>query len=223
MIVLLSYFKVQSQQQESMNIQTLTVNLGLKSALVLSAGLLAIAPAKAQTVAQTTVQTTETGRTLQDLKTSASGETDLSLQELRERATALEIERNSRERNYTGNAADSPTIETSATGGNDAVLARLNAETGRATVMLLNNTGAEVTYEAIGQTPPRALAADESVRLDALPMPVTITAERQNFGLVDMVVTVSEDGILTVDLERSDFDEVQGALRIREDGYVFVN
>lgn len=223
MIVLLSYFKVQSQQQESMNIQTLTVNLGLKSALVLSAGLFAIAPAKAQTVAQTTVQTTETGRTLQDLKTSASGETDLSLQELRERATALEIERNSRERNYTGNAADSPTIETSATGGNDAVLARLNAETGRATVMLLNNTGAEVTYEAIGQTPPRALAADESVRLDALPMPVTITAERQNFGLVDMVVTVSEDGILTVDLERSDFDEVQGALRIREDGYVFVN
>lgn len=204
-----------------MNIQTLTTKLGLTrlgitSALVLGAGLMAIAPTAH-------AQTTESGRTLQDLKTNASGESALTLQELRDRAAALELERNSRERNYTGNAADSPTIETSATGGNDAVLARLNAETGRATVMLMNNTGAEVTYEAIGQTPPRQLAADESVRLDSLPMPITITAERQNFGLVDMVVTVSEEGILNVGLERSDFDEVQGALRIREDGFVFVN
>ncbi|MFK8182717.1 MAG: hypothetical protein AB8B99_05030 [Phormidesmis sp.] len=208
-----------------MNIQTLKVNLKLvKGASVLGAslmgaGLVAIASAQAQT----TVQTTETGRTLQELQTSADSETNLSLQELRDRAAALEIERNSRERNSTGNAADSPTIETSATGGNDAVLARLNAESGKATVLLMNNTGAEVTYEAIGQTPPRILAPDESVRLDALPMPVTITAERQNFGLVDMVVSVSDAGTLTVDLERSEFDEVQGALRIREDGYVFVN
>jgi len=198
-----------------MNIKTLTTNLGLTSALVLGASLAAIAPA--------TAQTTESGRTLQDLRTNAGSESGLTLQELRDRATALEIERNSRDRNYTGNAADSPTINTSATGGNDAVLARLNAESGRATVLLVNNTGAEVTYEAIGQTPPRLLAADASVRLDSLPMPVTLTAERRNFGLVDMFVTVTDEGILSVNLERSEFDEVQGALRIREDGYVFAN
>ena len=202
-----------------MNIKTLTASLGLKSALVLGAGLMAIAPA----TAQTSVQTTETGRTLQDLKTNARNESGLTLQELRDRAAALEVERNSRDRNFTGNAADSPTINNAATGGNDAVLARLNAASGRATVLLVNNTGAEVTFEAIGQTPPRVLAAGTSTRLDSLPMPVTITAERQNFGLVDMFVTVSDEGILNVNLERSEFDEVQGALRIREDGFVFVN
>lgn len=168
-------------------------------------------------------QTTTSGRTLQDLQGSATNESTNTLQVLRDRATALEAERNSRESNYTGNSADSPTINTSATGGNDDVIAKLSAETGKATVMLMNNTGAEVTYEAIGQTPPRILAAGASARLDNLPMPITITAERQNFGLVDMMVTVGESGMLNVGLERSEFDEVQGALRIREDGFVFVN
>lgn len=198
-------------------------SLVMKSALLLGTSLIAIAPTTAPATAQTTVPTTATGRTLIELQSTAERAPDLALPELRERAATLEVERNNQERNATGNAADSPTIDAAATGGNDAVLARLNTETAQATVMLINNTGAAVTYEAIGQTPPRVLAAEESIRLDALPMPTTITAERQNFGLVDMVVTVADDGILNVDLERSEFDEVQGALRIREDGYVFVN
>ena len=202
-----------------MNIRPLIKSLSQKSALLVGAGLIAAVPAVAPAVAQTT----PSGATLPELQSGATRTSASSLQELRDRAAALEIERNSRERNYSGNAANSPTIETSATGGNAAVLARLNAETGRATVMLMNNTGAEVTYEAIGQTPPRTLSPGVNARLDYLPMPITITAERQNFGLVDMVVTVAENGILNVSLERSDFDEVQGALRIREDGYVFVN
>ena len=163
-------------------------------------------------------QTTDTGRTLQDLKGTATNQSASSLQELRERAAALEAERSTRQPIYSGNSA-----EASATGGNEDVIAKLSPETGRATVMLMNNTGAEVTYEVIGQTPPRMLAAGESAQLEALPIPVTITAERQNFGLVDMMVVVNETGALDVALERSEFDEVQGALRIREDGFVFVN
>ena len=163
-------------------------------------------------------QTTDSGRTLQDLKGTATNQSAIGLQELRDRAATLEAERSTRQPIYSGNSAES-----SATGGNEDVLAKLSPETGRATVMLMNNTGAEVTYEVIGQTPPRLLAAGESTQLEALPIPVTITAERQNFGLVDMAVMVDEAGMLDVALERSEFDEVQGALRIREDGFVFVN
>ena len=163
-------------------------------------------------------QTTDSGRTLQDLKVTATNQSGNSLQELRDRAAALEAERSTRQPIYSGNSA-----EASATGGNERVIAILPAETGSATVMLMNNTGARVTYEVIGQTAPRILAAGESAQLEALPIPVTITAERQNFGLVDMMVMVNETGVLDVALERSEFDEVQGALRIREDGFVFVN
>ena len=169
-------------------------------------------------------QTTESGRTLQELQETATPDrTQRSLLELQTGAAAAETERSTRDRNYTGNSADSPTINNAATGGNDDVIARLSSETDRNTVRLTNNTGDEVIYEVIGQTQPRQLAAGEVVTLEALPMPTTITAERRNFGLVDIQAVVSEDGILDVSLAQSEFDEVQGTLRIREDGYVFVN
>lgn len=168
-------------------------------------------------------QTTTSGRTLEELQGAATGEVSNSLEDLQGAAAALEADRNSRTPNYTGTSVDLPATEAAATGGDVNVIAKLSSETGRATVRLTNNTGAEVIYEAIGQTPPRTLVSGDSAQLDNLPMPTTITAERKNFGLVDMVVTVGEDGILNVTLEQSEFDEVQGALRIREDGYVFVN
>lgn len=167
-------------------------------------------------------QTTQSGRTLQDLQGGVTSELGSTLQELRDRAAALEAERSSRTPVYSGGSADSPTTE-AATGGNNGVIARLSPQTGKTTVVLMNNTGDEVVYEAIGQTAPRTLAAGESVRLESLPLPITITAERQNFGLVDMNAVVSADGTLNVGLESSGFDEVQGALRISEDGLVFAN
>ena len=167
--------------------------------------------------------TTNSGRTLGDLQGGANRNSERTLQDLQTGASTLEVERNSRDRNATGNTADSPTINNSATGGNDNVVAQVSPETGKVTIVLTNNTGAEVTYEVIGQTAPRTLADAASDRLDALAIPTTLTAQRQNFGLVDMSVSVNEDGILEVSLERSEFDAVQGALRVREDGYVFVN
>jgi hypothetical protein len=116
-----------------------------------------------------------------------------------------------------------PTFDAAAPDSSANVVARLSATSAQATVQLTNNTGAEITYEVIGQTQPRSLAAGAIARLDALPLPTTITAEREDFGLVDMGATVSPEGVLEVSLERSEFDEVQGALHIRQDGYVFVN
>ena len=193
------------------------LSIGGLSAITLTTALFAsFSPAQAQT--------TGTGRTLQELQgTVTTSGSQRALPDLQSGAAASETERSSRARNYTGNSADSPTINTSATGGNDGVIARLSTTTGRNTVRLNNQTGDEVTYEVIGQTQPRQLAAGEVVTLEALPMPTTITAERRNFGLVDIQAVVSEDGILDVSLGQSEFDEVQGALRIREDGYVFVN
>ena len=191
--------------------------------LLASQGVSQTLPAQAQ-------MTTQSGRTLQDLQGGATSEVGSTLQELQDRAAALESERSSRTPVYSGGsvdspsgAADSPTTEATPTGENEKVIATLSPQTGKAIVVLMNNTGDEVVYEAIGQTAPRTLAAGESTRLEGLPLPVTITAERQNSGLVDMNATVSADGVLNVGLESSEFDAVQGALRISEDGLVFVN
>lgn len=171
-------------------------------------------------------QTTQSGSTLQDLQDNATSESGNTLQELQERATALEAERSSRTPVYSGGSTDDASPEAAGENngvGNSGAIARLSSEMDQATIVLTNNTGDEVVYEAIGQTAPRTLAAGESVRLESLPTPITLTAERQNFGLIDMNVTVSAENVLAVDLKGSAFDDAQGALHIRKDGFVFVN
>lgn len=197
----------------------------LKKALLPAAAVCSLLASQggSQTLPAQAQMTTQSGRTLQDLQGGAISEVGSTLQELQDRAAALESERSSKTPVYSGGSVDSPTTEATPTGGNDGVIATLSPQTGKAIVVLMNNTGDEVVYEAIGQTAPRTLAAGESARLEGLPLPVTITAERQNFGLVDMNAMVSADGVLNVGLESSEFDAVQGALRISEDGLVFVN
>lgn len=96
---------------------------------------------------------------------------------------------------------------------------------GTVNVRLTNDAYGEVQYQALGHTERRTLAAGESVLLQDLPVPVTITAVREvDGGLLDIIPVNSESGTLEVVLdEERGLDETQGVLRIQPDGEVFVN
>ncbi|HEY9668227.1 MAG TPA: hypothetical protein V6C91_15555 [Coleofasciculaceae cyanobacterium] len=103
-----------------------------------------------------------------------------------------------------------------------ALIAPIN---GKVDVKLKNNTNAIISYEAIGHTQRRFLAAGEETVLQNLPTPVTITTVRQDKGLVDVIpVSSSQPGMLEVSLNESkNLDDNLGALRIQRDGQVFLN
>lgn len=91
-------------------------------------------------------------------------------------------------------------------------------------VVMTNNTGAPVTYEVIGDTRRRMLMAGEMAMLQTLRPPLTITAVRQDGGLLDIVSVSSEDGKLELSLRSEPgLDDTQGVIRIQADGQVFVN
>ncbi|NEO99994.1 MAG: hypothetical protein F6K58_15205 [Symploca sp. SIO2E9] len=94
----------------------------------------------------------------------------------------------------------------------------------RISVTLKNNTNALITYEAIGHTEERTLLGREEVILQNLPLPVTITTVRQDGGLLDVIPTSTQPGMLEVLLEADPtFDDIKGTLSIQENGQVYVN
>lgn len=95
---------------------------------------------------------------------------------------------------------------------------------GMATVQLTNNTNAIVTYEVIGDTQRRVLQGGGQAVLRGISLPATITAVRQDEGLLRMAPIRSAEGVLEVSLdEETTLDSNQGVLRIQEDGQVFLN
>ena len=72
-------------------------------------------------------------------------------------------------------------------------------QSGNVTVQMKNTTNTQMTYQAIGHTQQRTLAANETVSLRSLPAPVTITFLRPDGGLVNVIpVERSEPGILSL-------------------------
>jgi hypothetical protein len=104
-------------------------------------------------------------------------------------------------------------------------VARVTPVNGQVDVRLSNNTNALITYEAVSFTQRRTLAAGETIVLQDLPTPVTITMVRQDRGFLEVVpVPASESGLLEVTLdEAQDLDDNQGVLRIQSDGQVYLN
>jgi len=96
---------------------------------------------------------------------------------------------------------------------------------GSVDVVLRNTTNAVITYEVIGQTQQRTLAGGEEVVLQNLPVPVTIATVRQDRGLVDIQpMAMTGSGRIGFSLGAStQLDSEQGAIRIQQDGQVFVN
>ncbi|MBE9076083.1 hypothetical protein IQ241_02035 [Romeria aff. gracilis LEGE 07310] len=66
--------------------------------------------------------------------------------------------------------------------------------------------------------------ADESIMLQGIPLPATITVTRQDEGLLDVAAESTQAGMLEISLTPEPaLDDTQGVIRIREDGQVFTN
>lgn len=102
---------------------------------------------------------------------------------------------------------------------------RIALVNGRVNVKLVNDTGANVTYEVIGDTPARSLEGKSNVTLEGLTAPATVTFRREDGGLLSVTPRPSsQSGMLEVTLkETTDFGQDRSALRIQETGAVFLN
>ncbi len=95
---------------------------------------------------------------------------------------------------------------------------------GRVNVKLINNTNAIIEYEAIGHTQRRLLPGRQEIVLRNLPVAVTVSAIRQDGGFLTITPTTSDSGVLELTLNESTKPgDNQGAIRIQENGQVFLN
>lgn len=97
---------------------------------------------------------------------------------------------------------------------------------GRVNINLVNDTAATITYQLIGDTAPRTLPGKSNVMLQNINAPVTVTFEREDGGLLTVTPQPSSDqqGMLEVRLnEATDVAQDRKAMRIQEDGSIFLN
>jgi hypothetical protein len=103
--------------------------------------------------------------------------------------------------------------------------ARMTLADSKVNIKLINNSGANVTYQVIGDTAPRKLQGKSGVTLRGLSTPVTVTFQREDGGF--LMVTPKpgqEKGTLEVTLqETSDFNQDRSAMNIQSNGSVFLN
>ncbi len=91
-------------------------------------------------------------------------------------------------------------------------------------ISVINNTGTTITYEALGDTDVRQLMMDESIMLQGISLPTTLTFVRPDNGFVEVSVTPSQEGMLEIVLTpKETFDDVKGVVRIQAGGQVFLN
>ncbi|WP_322746070.1 hypothetical protein [Nostoc sp. LEGE 06077] len=97
---------------------------------------------------------------------------------------------------------------------------------GKVDVNLINATGARVTYQVIGDTEARSLEGKSNVMLQGISVPVTVTFQREDGGLllVTPQASAEQSGMLEVTLnEATDLAQDTKAMRIQQNGSVFLN
>ncbi|MBD2595355.1 hypothetical protein H6G74_13590 [Nostoc spongiaeforme FACHB-130] len=97
---------------------------------------------------------------------------------------------------------------------------------GKVDVKLINDTGAKVTYQVIGDTEARSLEGKSNVMLQGISAPVTVTFQREDGGLllVTPQASTTQPGMLEVTLnEATDLSQDTKAMRIQQNGSVFLN
>ncbi|MEA5577707.1 hypothetical protein [Anabaena sp. UHCC 0451] len=102
---------------------------------------------------------------------------------------------------------------------------RMALADGKANIKLINNTGASITYQVIGDTAPRTLEGKSDVTLRGLNTPITVTFQRKDRGLLMVTPKPGEEtGTLEVTLkETTDVNQDRSAMRIQSNGSVFLN
>ncbi|MDZ7962428.1 MAG: hypothetical protein RMY34_31945 [Aulosira sp. DedQUE10] len=96
---------------------------------------------------------------------------------------------------------------------------------GNVNVRLVNDTGAKVTYQVIGDTNERSLSGKSDVVLQGLRAPLTVTFQRPDGGLLSVnAQPSSETGMLEVRLNATtDLAQDTKAMQIQSNGSVFLN
>lgn len=92
-------------------------------------------------------------------------------------------------------------------------------------VVLVNETGATVVYQAVGETDTRLLPGEASVTLRGLDVPTTLTFQRQDSGLLSVtpVQTETQSQLEVTFDETTDLDLDKNVLTVNEAGQVYLN
>lgn len=102
------------------------------------------------------------------------------------------------------------------------VLATVVPQMGKVNVLLKNATDTPITYQVLGNTDERTLAARAEIMLKDLPVPATLTFLRSDGGLVKAVpIANSEAGVLDLTLDESmGLSDSQTTVRVQSSGKV---
>ena len=106
-----------------------------------------------------------------------------------------------------------------------AASARINPVNGRIAVRLVNETGANITYQIIGDSNERSLPGESAITLQTLLTPTTITFYRPDYGLLmARPRTTAQPGVLEVRFAATtDLGMDKNALTVEPTGAVFLN
>jgi len=95
---------------------------------------------------------------------------------------------------------------------------------GKVSIRLVNETGANITYQVIGDTNQRSLQGKSNVMLTDLSVPVTVTFKRDDSGLLLVTPQSPQPGILEAILtETTDLGTDKNTMNIQPTGAVFLN
>jgi hypothetical protein len=111
------------------------------------------------------------------------------------------------------------------TAADDSPDTAINPQNGKVNIRFVNETGTNIEYQVISDTEPRVLAGRQSMVLEGLPVPSTLTFRRQDFGFLQ--VSYQRDlpsGTLTVMVkETPDFGSDRTSIYVDPTGKVFFN
>jgi hypothetical protein len=102
-------------------------------------------------------------------------------------------------------------------------IARVTPQFGQISMRLKNTMQTMVNYQALGETSLRSLQSGEEILLQNLPLPVTLTLNRADGGLVKVVPMSNEkEGVLGVSItEANGLSDSQLNLLVQSEGQVY--
>jgi hypothetical protein len=96
---------------------------------------------------------------------------------------------------------------------------------GKVTIRFVNETGAPIEYQVVGDTEYRTLAGESEMSLQGLPVPTTLTFRRQDAGLLQVRFQADNpSGTIVVNVSATtDFALDRTTLYIDQAGRIFFN
>ncbi|MFB2839806.1 hypothetical protein [Floridanema evergladense] len=105
-----------------------------------------------------------------------------------------------------------------------AAITSVRPVNGVVNLRLVNNSGADITYQVIGETQPRYLTGNNNITLRSIDTPTTLTFYRPDGGFLFVNPRPVSPGVLEVRFDRtSSFSLDKSALTIQPTGAVYLN